>query len=114
MARSFYLSFLQSIHDQDHLKSLVLLDSLEEVLLNHIALMCHDGRELLVKDLTTIKYLGSKATLHKRIHILVLKGYIQLIIDSQDRRKRIVVLTEKSNQYFNQLSLLLEKAINTN
>jgi len=88
----------------DNIKSVNQLDSIEEYLFDHIALTKLRDQELLVMDLIGLESLGPKATLHKRIIKLVVKGYIQLIIDTQDERKKNVVLTSKAYRHYERLS----------
>ena len=104
-----YIRFLKMIDTFDNIKSADQLDSIEESLLDHIALTMFKDQEMLVMDLIGLESLGSKATLHKRIKKLVIKGYIQLIIDTQDERKKNVVLTPKAYRYYERLSQLIDK-----
>ena len=65
--------------------------------------------DLFVKDLITLSTIGSLATLHNRIKNLVVRGYIRLIPDDQDNRKKHAVLTAKANKYYENLSRLIDK-----
>ena len=105
-----YIRFLNLINSIDHIKSVDQIDSIEEALLNHIALTKLEDQELLVMDIIALEHLGSRATLHKRIKNLVARGYIQLIIDAQDERKKNVVLATKAHRYYERLSKLIDKA----
>jgi DNA-binding HxlR family transcriptional regulator len=111
MTKLSYLRFLGLVDSLDHIKFVNQLESLETTLLNHIAVICSNGQELLVNDLIFLKDYGSPATLHKRIKSLLAKGYIQLIVDAQDGRKKSVVLTKKAHKYFEKLSSLIEIAV---
>ena len=106
-----YLRFLNLIDALDNVGSLNQLDSLETALLNYIAVSSSNDQVLLVNNIISLKNYGSQATLHKKIKILVAKGYVQLIVDAQDGRKKSVVLTKKAHKYFDKLSNLIERAV---
>ena len=111
MTKSSYLRFLNLIGTLDNAGSSNQLDSLEITLLNYVAVSCSNRKDLLVNDIISLKNYGSPATLHKKIKILVAKGYIQLIVDVHDGRKKSVVLTKKAHKYFEKLSSLIEIAV---
>ena len=105
-----YIRFLNMTNAIDFIKPVDHLDSIEESLLNYIALSQLQDQGFLVMDLIALEHLGSRATLHKRIKSLVVKGYIQLITDAQDERKKNVELTSKAYRYFEKLSKLIDNA----
>jgi DNA-binding MarR family transcriptional regulator len=109
ITKSSYLRFLQLVELVDGLRPRSQLDKFEEHLLNHIALSAAQGRDLLVKDLICLQKIGSLATLHNRIKSLVASGYIRLVTDDVDIRKKHVVITAKTNKYFEKLSLVIDK-----
>ena len=109
ITKNSYLRFLQLVDLIDGLKPRSQLEKIEEHLLNHIALSAAQGRDLLVKDLICLQKIGSLATLHNRIKSLVTSGYIRLVTDDVDIRKKHVVITAKTNKYFEKLSLVIDK-----
>lgn len=54
---------------------------------------------------------GSQATLHGRLKSLVGKGYVQLLGDKSDGRRKLVHITAKAEKHYQQLSDCLSKAL---
>ena len=104
-----YFRYLELCNLIADIKPPINLDKVEILLLDHIALALSQNTDLFVKDLITLSTIGSLATLHNRIKNLVVRGYIRLIPDDQDNRKKHVVLTAKANKYYENLSRLIDK-----
>lgn len=87
-----------------------LLDSLSKDVLEYIPKNAAlNGNKIVVGDILTLSDLGSQATLHKRLHLLVDGGYLKLK-PAADGRVKQIELTNKSRKYFSELSQALEKA----
>lgn len=90
------------------------LDSTEIQLLEHILLAADRAQTLLVGDLICLSQFGSQTTLHGRIKNLVFLGYVKLVADNLDGRKKYVVPTKLAHKYVQFLSdcidATLEKA----
>ena len=102
MANKFnqsYFQYLELFNLIADIKPRIALDKIEILLLDHIALALNQNTDLFVKDLITLSTIGSLATLHSRLKNLVVRGYIRLIADDQDSRKKHVVLTTKTRKY---------------
>ena len=99
---SAYLRFLQraqtlsSNHD-------VPLSANQKALLEAIALAWFDHAPLTVRQAIGIEYLGSPATLHKRLAALRTKGYVEDMLVDSDRRTKLLAPSEKALAYFDQL-----------
>ena len=104
-----YFRFLQLVNLIENIKPQIGLDKIETLLLDHITLALSQNNDLLVKDLICLSEIGSLATLHNRIKNLVVRGYIRLIADDQDNRKKHVVLTAKARKYYENLSRLIDQ-----
>ncbi len=89
------------------------LNAVEEQLLNYIAIADSKGQTVLVGDLIALRQFGSQATLHGRLKGLIAMGYIQLIDDQVDGRKKLVTPTAKAISHYEKLSACLEKALKT-
>jgi DNA-binding MarR family transcriptional regulator len=111
---SAYIRFLNYLDSLDRMNLGKKLDSIEEQLLNQIALAATQGKRLLVGDLISLGKLGSQATLHGRIKNLVVMGYIKLNEDKADGRKKFVAPTAKALKHYEYLSSCLEKALKSN
>ncbi|MBU3617853.1 hypothetical protein [Polynucleobacter sp. JS-Fieb-80-E5] len=102
-----FARFLDNVASLPTISPAIRLDLLEEQLLNYILLASFRGGALLVGDIISLKQFGSQATLHGRIKNLVRKGYIRLLDDGLDRRRKLVHLTTKAENYYEQLSKCL-------
>ena len=109
MTNKSYFRFLQLVNLIADIKPRINLDKVEILLLDHIALALSQNTDLFVKDLITLSTIGSLATLHSRLKSLVVRGYIRLITDDDDNRKKHVVLTAKAHKYYENLSRLIDK-----
>jgi DNA-binding MarR family transcriptional regulator len=86
------------------------MDGIEESLLDKIVLQ-HDKQEpIFVGDLISLSELGSQATLHGRIKNLQANGYIKLIADKLDGRKKLVIPTKQAMRHYEKYSQYLLKA----
>jgi len=104
-----YFRFLELVNLIADIKPSIALDKFEILLLDHIALALSQNTDLFVKDLICLSEIGSLATLHNRLKNLVVQGYIRLIADDQDSRKKHVVLTAKARKYYENLSRLIDQ-----
>jgi DNA-binding MarR family transcriptional regulator len=104
-----YFRFLELFNLIADIKPRINLDKVEILLLDHIALALSQNTDLFVKDLITLSTIGSLATLHSRLKSLVVRGYIRLITDDDDNRKKHVVLTVKAQKYYENLSRLIDQ-----
>lgn len=107
---SAYARFLNALDSLDRISPSKKLDSIEEQLLNHIYLASVNGETLLVGDVILLEKFGSQATLHGRLKNLVGKGFIQLVDDKADGRRKSVHITAKAEKHYQQLSECLSKA----
>jgi hypothetical protein len=102
------LNFLEAI---DRINFASDLDLVEEKLLNHVFFQIYKGSEVFVGDVVTLKRFGSQVTLHNRIQNLVVKGYLKLQEDATDKRKKLLVTTSKTNNYYKTLYNSFKRAV---
>ena len=86
------------------------LDSLSKEILEHIykEIMLNDT-QFTIKDILALQQLGSQATLHKRLHLLVDEGYLKFK-STDDGRVKQIEATAKTKKYFSDLSQALKLA----
>jgi len=108
-----YARFLNLMDSLDHISPSKKLDAIEEQILNYIYLAAVNGDRPLVGDVILLSQFGSQATLHGRLKSLVGKGYIQLLVDKGDGRRKSVHITAKAEKHYQQLSDYLTKALRT-
>ncbi len=104
-----YLRFLNLVEAFNPKSNIRGLDSTENLLLNSIMLDDNEGRSVFVGDLLRQHSLGSQATLHVRVKNLCRLGYIELITQSDARRKRVMP-TRLAYKRFEMLSGCLWRA----
>jgi len=106
-----YIRFLNLIDALDRINPGRSLDYIEIQLLEYI--MQQDARKipLLVGELIDLSHLGSQATLHGRLKNLSVLGYVKLVADKADARKKSVIPTKLAIKYVQFMSDCLEKAL---
>lgn len=108
-AADIYLRFLQLSEAIRGLPSLPPLDPLEERMLAWIARASRAGERLSVRDMMGKEELGAPATIHGRLKSMREKGWIALA-DTEDARRKQVVLSADAMKHFAQLSRAMVKA----
>ena len=106
-----YARFISSLDSLDRISPSTKLDCIEEQLLNYIYLARVRGEKILVGDIILLSKLGSQATLHGRLKNLVSKGFVQLIDDKVDGRRKSVDITVKAEKHYDRLSTFIAKAV---
>lgn len=106
-----YIRFLNLIDALDCMNPGRALDSLEIQLLVYI--MQQDSRKipLLVGELIGLGHLGSQATLHGRLKNLSALGYVKLVADKVDARKKSIIPTKLAIKYVQFMSDCLGRAL---
>ncbi|WP_459616307.1 winged helix-turn-helix domain-containing protein [Bordetella sp. 2513F-2] len=107
-----YIRFLRLAEALNGLPTLPSLDPLEERLLAFIAVSTREGQPLSVGEVINVDDMGSPATLHARLKSMREKGWLTLA-DTEDARRKNVVLTRSALEHFDRLSECLVKAART-
>ena len=110
---SSYIRFLNFIDALDAKSGVKKLDDIEEQLLNIIMRSFAQEREILVGELLVLDTIGSQATLHGRIVNLRKLGFVDLVVDVTDGRKKKVAPTKLAIKHYESLSKLLSQAAAT-
>ena len=109
---NLYIRFLNTLDALGRANPGRTLDATEIQLLEYILLATAQGQTLLVGDLIHLSHFGSQATLHGRIKNLVVLGYVKLVTDKVDGRKKSVVPTKLAHKYVQFLSDCIEASLN--
>lgn len=104
-----YIRFLNVVDALARINPGRSLDHLEILLLEYILREAANGKTLLVGDLISLAQYGSQATLHGRVKNLVALGYINLVSDKTDARKKSVAPTKLAQKYAQFMSDCLVK-----
>ena len=111
ITKNSYIRFLNCIAALEEKSATKRLDATQEQILNEVMRAYSQGREVLVGDLIHLSRIGSQATLHGRVKDLTAMGYVQLVTDKVDGRKKKVLPTKLAMKYYDNLSKLLAKAM---
>jgi len=103
-----YLRFLNCIKT---LESKTGLDAIQKQLLDVVMVAYSQKEEVLVGDLLALSHICSQATLHGRVKQLEQGGYIRLVTDTVDGRKKKVIPTRLALKHYEKLANLLGKAV---
>lgn len=109
--KNSYIRFLNCIEAFETRNNAVALDYIETQLLDMVMISHSKQQELLVGDLLVLANIGSQATLHGRIKNLVKAGYINLVSDLEDGRKKLIMPTKLAIKRYDDLSKLLLSAV---
>jgi DNA-binding MarR family transcriptional regulator len=105
-----YLRFMQLAESFDYMSLSSKLDHVERELLDKLILAYYNREFPLMGDLTSLKSIASQATLHSRVKSLIAKGFIDIVADDDDSRKKHLVPTKLALMLYQNLSDALVKA----
>lgn len=95
-----YFRFLQLAKSIHQLPETPQIDANEKALLEEIALRWFENRTMTVREAISIEVLGSPATLHKRITRLRQKDLLTAFNQTEDKRAKYLIPTEKTIALF--------------
>ena len=87
------------------------LDPTSKDILEYVARAELDGREIFVADVIRHRDLGSVANLHGRLSGLVELGWLTLLPEPSDGRRKRVILAQAARTAYNKMSTKLENAL---
>jgi hypothetical protein len=102
-----YLTFLYQVHrftTKGRLSDLEPVCSrlLDEVAIEHVA-----QTPLTVTGLMGLAHIASPATLHRKMQILLSEGLVELVVDSENKRSKFVMLSKKGQRRYDVLNTLM-------
>lgn len=99
---------LSSLNSKNHLISK--LDNVQqEILVKVVDAFVHDS-PLGISDLMSYRNIASPATIHSRLKKMIAIGFIDVILDKDERCKRLIP-TALAKEYYEQESSLMEQAL---
>jgi hypothetical protein len=107
-----YVEFMRAASAITIQPSLEPLDALEDRMLGWLACETHSGHQLSVRQVMGHREFGAPATIHSRLKAMRLKGWITLG-DTDDARRKRIVLTPATCRYFERLGRTMAKAVKT-
>ena len=104
-----YFRFLQLAQTFQASSPASALDANERALLEAVALRWFEDRPMTVREAIALDYLGSPATLHKRISRLRQKDMLVAFNQEGDRRAKYLIPSEKTLFQFAELGSNMKK-----
>ena len=104
-----YFRFLQLAKTFQADPSTAAMDANERTLLDAVALCWFEDRPMTVREAIALDYLGSPATLHKRISRLRKKDMLVAFNQVGDRRAKYLIPSEKTLKMFAELGGNMQK-----
>ena len=105
-----YLKFFNLVQAVRQKDDLFALDPVEERLLNSFAVFWGAGKHLTATEAALIVAVVAPRTVQRRVVSLIDKGLLRVESDENDNRIKYFFATDKTNQYFAELSKCLEQA----
>ncbi len=102
-----FFNLVQAIRQKDDLFA---LDPVDERVLNSFALVWGAGQSLTASEASLIVADVAPRTVQRRVVSLIEKGLLRVENDVNDHRVKYFFATDKTNQYFAELSKCLEQA----
>lgn len=106
-----YMRFLQLAKSIQELPDGPQLDANEKALLEEIALRWFENRVMTVREAIGLAHLGSPATLHKRITRLRQKDLLKTFNQTEDKRAKYLIPTDKTIALFGDFGKKMSTAI---
>lgn len=102
-----FFNLMQAIRQKD---GLFALDPVDERVLNSFAVVWGAGQSLTASQASLIVADVAPRTVQRRVVSLIDKGLLRVESDENDNRIKYFFATDKTNQYFAELSKCLEQA----
>jgi hypothetical protein len=106
-----YMRFLQLARSVQQLPDAPQLDANEKALLEEIVLRWFEKRVMTVREAIGLSHLGSPATLHKRITRLRQKDLLKTFNQTEDKRAKYLIPTDKTIALFGDFGKKMSTAI---
>ena len=108
MKKNYYINFLNLLKALEPSTDEALQDSTCKQILEEIAIGVSNDKLLTVSDVMSFKQLGSPATLHRKLDVLLNAKLVESIFQGNNRRTKYINLTSSGQAYFERLSSAIE------
>jgi len=105
-----FFNLVQAVRQKDQLFT---LDPVDERLLSSFAAVWGSGQRLSASDAARIVPDVAPRTVQRRMAALIEKGLLRVETDAKDNRIKYFIATDKTNEYFAEISRCLEQAKST-
>ena len=104
MKKNYYINFLNLLKALEQAPDIAPLDSTAKLILEEIAIGVANDKLLTVSDVMALKHLGSPATLHRKLDVLLHANLVEATFSGTNRRTKYMALTVSGQAYFDRLS----------
>ena len=104
MKKNYYINFLNLLKALEQAPDIAPLDSTAKLILEEIAIGVANDKLLTVSDVMALKHLGSPATLHRKLDVLLHANLVDATFSGTNRRTKYMALTVSGQAYFDRLS----------
>ncbi len=108
MKKNYYINFLNLLKAFEPTADEALLDHTCKLMLEEIAIGVSNDKLLTVSDIMAFKHLGSPATLHRKLDILLNTKLVESTFKGTNRRTKYINLTATGQAYFERLSSAIQ------
>jgi hypothetical protein len=108
MKKNYYINFLNLLKAIDTSPVDAQLDSTAKLILEEIAIGVSNDKLLTVSDVMNLKQLGSPATLHRKLDLLLNVKLVEATFKGTNRRTKYIDLTASGKAYFDRLSSAIQ------
>jgi DNA-binding MarR family transcriptional regulator len=104
MKNNYYINFLNFVKALEPAVEVDQLDVTSKLILDEIAIGVAKEKLMTVSEVMGLKGLGSPATLHRKLTILLEANLVHPVFMGSNRRTKYMALTKEGEMYFARLS----------
>ena len=108
MKNNYYINFLNFVKALEPTAAIEHLDVTSKLILDEIAIGVAKEKPLTVSEVMGLKELGSPATLHRKLTILLEANLVHSVFMGNNRRTKYMALTLEGEMYFARLSQAMQ------
>ena len=108
MKNNYYINFLNFVKSIEPSVQIEQLDITSKLILDEIAIGVAKDKLMTVSEVMGLKGLGSPATLHRKLTILLEANLVHPVFQGNNRRTKYMALTKDGEMYFTRLSKAMQ------
>ena len=108
MKNNYYINFLNFFKSLEPSSQIEQLDVTSKLILDEIAIGVAKDKLMTVSEVMGLKGLGSPATLHRKLTILLEANLVHPVFQGNNRRTKYMALTKDGEMYFTRLSKAMQ------
>ena len=110
MKKNYYIQFLNLLKALEQTSQQPDIDVTSKLILEEITIGVAKGELLTVSDVMGLKHIGSPATLHRKLNLLIEADMVLAVFQDNNRRTKYIALTQDGESYFRRLSDAIQMA----